>query len=449
MILGYKNRNWLVIFTGIGLFYYFIHHHAPHVIKVPASYSRLMEVNGQNQKSSDQHSLSNEDEAHALDSLFQVPSIPSVGWENKMKHPNVQVMRDLMECIKNDDCRPNQRKFVVLESMNYREVLHNYMSGENIWARSVLEALDDLGYSYVFARDMAHAGDWVATLGDAVLAVVADEQSIQECYENSEVCLRTVENPLGIRFERLFGPAFFERQIQPLGPKWTLVPEKPDSRRQYLGYSIEKHCMARKVPSYKIRSKKRQVWVLAKWIHFFTDDSFPYSKDIFVRAAKELDVEFIGAWRIEDTDGHVPGVRHLGDGNILTSEKFDEALVSVLAVVGVGAPWISPTPYQSVCFGIPFVNPTIWGGASSQHPFAQQFVGEEHGIYTVVEKDDDMFISQLAKAISKPHDRYVPPHMTRKAMVDRVQSWLTRNSTEMAREVLKSHPERFKGHILV
>lgn len=132
----------------------------------------------------------------------------------------------------------------------------------------------------------------------------------------------------------LFGPAFFGADIQPLGPKWTMVPENPESDKFYMGYSIEKRCMAKEIPSYEVRAQKRQVWVLAKWMQsvfffffdqrgvwkrelirfslslflspflslsfgnsYFTDKNFPYSADIFERASKELDIEFIGAVR--------------------------------------------------------------------------------------------------------------------------------------------------------
>lgn len=152
------------------------------------------------------------------------------------------------------------------------------------------------------------------------------------------------------------------------------------------------------VPKYK--EKKRQVWVLAKHHRFvsrtrrsssllvdahsfpsrryFTSDRFPYSKDIFEKASKELDIEFVGAvslpspsfplvlrnltrlpprssqWNDDAEDNHQPvlGVTRLGGRAQLNETEFDAQLIGSLASVGlrfVSAPLFSfPCPRSSL-----------------------------------------------------------------------------------------------------
>ncbi|KAL7413686.1 hypothetical protein BDY24DRAFT_415266 [Mrakia frigida] len=260
---------------------------------------------------------------------------------------------------------------------------------------------------------------------------------------HSNDCIRTEDNPMGVRLQSLFGMAFFGAEFNPLGPAWSIVPEGRTTDRTYVGYSIEHQCMAMPIPKYK--EKKRQVWVLAKHHRYFTSERFPYSHDIFEKASKELNIEFVGAWNDDAEDNHQPvlGVTRLGGRHQLNETEFDAQLIGSLASVGLTDPWISPTPYYSVCYGVPFLNPTLADG-QSQHPYAAE-MGEEHGIVPVMVHDDESFISQLRKAIT-PHDRYIPPWMKHSAMEVRVDAWLQTNWTRKAEEAIKNEPERLVGY---
>jgi len=69
---------------------------------------------------------------------------------------------------------------------------------------------------------------------------------------------------------------------------------------------------------------------------FFTAQFYPYSRDVWVRASQELDVEFVSAFN----DGDVlPGIRNLrsfNTGPLFGKEEFEAEIGKSLAIVGLG-----------------------------------------------------------------------------------------------------------------
>ena len=97
--------------------------------------------------------------------------------------------------------------------------------------------------------------------------------------------------------------------------------------------------------------RPRRVWVLAKHSRYFSDSGYPFSNDTFVRASKELNVEFVSGFDIDSDIPPPAGVTNLArDGKMLTQAEFEDALVDTLAIVGIGLPMWSPTPW--VCSAI-------------------------------------------------------------------------------------------------
>ena len=41
----------------------------------------------------------------------------------------------------------------------------------------------------------------------------------------------------------------------------------------------------------------------------------------------------------------------------LGPHEFSEAVAMSKAMIGVGNPWWSPSPYHALCMGVPFLNP--------------------------------------------------------------------------------------------
>jgi hypothetical protein len=91
--------------------------------------------------------------------------------------------------------------------------------------------------------------------------------------------------------------------------------------------------------------------------------------DFYARATQELqgefpDLEFVGAMKDDRGAGDIakqgvlevpPGIRVVSPG--LTSEEFDEEVGKSKAMLGVGFPLLSPSPWRALARGVPFINP--------------------------------------------------------------------------------------------
>lgn len=76
--------------------------------------------------------------------------------------------------------------------------------------------------------------------------------------------------------------------------------------------------------------------MLAKHAHYFTNANSPISRTTLVRAAEELNVEFVSAFHYDKDEKPFPGVTNLGKGQMLTKAEFENEIVNTLAIVGLG-----------------------------------------------------------------------------------------------------------------
>ncbi|KAL7408895.1 hypothetical protein BDY24DRAFT_259003 [Mrakia frigida] len=106
-----------------------------------------------------------------LDALWPVVDAHSSGG-NTWKDHNAAALHALFKCLASDDCGKKQAQVVILEAPEFRMALTGWTSGEGIWARSIMEVLESLGYTYIFARDMNHVGAFHLMLPDLIRAVV-------------------------------------------------------------------------------------------------------------------------------------------------------------------------------------------------------------------------------------------------------------------------------------
>jgi len=219
-------------------------------------------------------------------------------------------------------------------------------------------------------------------------------------------CLLTPKNPHGIPIYKIFHFYFCAGNIHPLGGQWTLSPENYDwTVNTYIGYSVEPSCRA--VSSFLtptaliypsmdheygwqespyIRHKEREMnppraYILAKLLRFFfaaepTSYSpekvlFAWSQQTFDAATTATNITyFVGASR--DLDRDPPGeditvnvMKQLpssvigggtGEGRV-SQDEFVKRVSGSSALIGVGMPITSPTPYEALCLGVPLINP--------------------------------------------------------------------------------------------
>ncbi|KAJ7740883.1 hypothetical protein B0H14DRAFT_2989789 [Mycena olivaceomarginata] len=270
-----------------------------------------------------------------------------------------------------------------------------YIGGEAIWALSTMRALHNMGYSVLYARSIDTALHLYHIYANLVQMVITNAEDLEESQS-------------------------------PLGSKWTLSPENYSklTSTSYLGYSIEAQCSRYSFIPHSER--KRQVYILAKFLKYFAPEERAWPPDFFDAAANATGISFVMAAVDPPEDPKLkPGdlaasIENIGrrDGELFTQDRFYQILSHSVALVGVGNPLISPTPYDALCLGIPFVNPvhswdtnnptdrTRW---ATQHDALKDLSAPY--VYNVFLGDRDGFVNAIKSAAENPIESYVLERM--------------------------------------
>jgi hypothetical protein len=140
----------------------------------------------------------------------------------------------------------------------------------------------------------------------------------------------------------------------------------------YLGYSIESQC--RKHPFIPRALRNRQGYILAKTLRYFNPDTRAWPPEFFDLASNSTGLSFVTGsehdHRAVSPQELAASVKNVG---LLAQDDFYALLSKSLLLVGMGDPsaWVSlyfsaswtklsdrsPTPYDALCLGIPFINP--------------------------------------------------------------------------------------------
>ncbi|KAK7024998.1 hypothetical protein R3P38DRAFT_2401543, partial [Favolaschia claudopus] len=370
---------------------------------------------------------------------------------------NQRAIHALLRCIELGDCGRNQRKVVLISSHDFISPLQGgYIGGEAVWAMSTLQALENLGYTPLFASSIEAALNIHTLFGNLIKVVLATPEQIHYCHHHAP-CIKTLENPAGIPSWKFLSQHFWVAgaDINPLGPKWTLSPEDYHASTTYLGYSIEPQCAKHPFIPFSQRTSK-QVYILAKFLKFFHPASSPaWSSEIFDAAADETGVRFIMAARHlpEETEEQkarsrqsvAKSIENVSAGRLRgevpTQEQFYGMLGRSVALVGMGNPVLSPTPYDALCIGVPFINPILqWDRANpsdrtkwrTQHDALKDLSAPY--VYHVRVGDRDGFVSAIRAAKENPIESYVPERMKMKSVEERMRKiveWDWKKEAEM------------------
>ncbi|EJT99467.1 hypothetical protein DACRYDRAFT_81852 [Dacryopinax primogenitus] len=357
---------------------------------------------------------------------------------------NARVLQSLLSCLATATCTENQTKIVLLADSHFALSVRGSVSGEDIWAASVLGALKHLGYSSLYSDNLQSASFYYRMFPDLVKVVFGECEDITNCFGN-ELCVKSASNLLGIPIWKMFSLHFWNGACHPLGGSWTLSPEDYRGVTRFLGYSLETECMTREVVPPDNRSD--QVYVLAKWFRYFFADSYPWPHDALARAVEQTGLQFITGYTNDTETSPLwsPPVVNYGQ---MPKELFHERLSHSRALLGIGQPYLSPSPYDALCFGVPFINPIDkWDNDdrenrakwSTQHD-GLRFI-EEPYVYHVHKRDVDGLVRALRGAKDNPIDRYIPPAMTEASLLDRVVSLLEHDWRSEAQALLNSAVE--------
>ncbi|KAJ6470924.1 hypothetical protein C8R45DRAFT_1014895 [Mycena sanguinolenta] len=361
---------------------------------------------------------------------------------------NARTIASLFRCVEQGSCTQNQTKVVILTSGPFTGDLKGDTTGETIWAHSTLIALRRLGYSFLYATTMERGSQLYHMFRHLVVAIVADIRPIHACFRD-ENCVRMEHKPHGIPAWTLLSFHFWDSAENPLGRKWTLSPEpwREFGGNTYLGYSIEQQCALHTfIPS---PLRPAQAFVYAKNAAYFNGSDHPWAAEFFDAASAAAKVEFIAGVQEEVLPEFFPS--SITTVGILPQAQFYTTLSNSRVLVGVGRPATSPTPYDALCLGVPFINPILdWDRNApknktrwySQHNTLKYL--DPPYVYNVFRGDKEGFVNAVVEATSTPIESFVLPSMRMSAVEARLGAIL---ATDWKKEAAALLAERKKSGV--
>ena len=176
-----------------------------------------------------------------------------------------------------------------------------------------------------------------------VKAILADDHQVERCFNDTELCVLSAVNPIGIPPWKMFSFAFWSQAAHPLGHPWTLAPENYErlglGHNTYLGYSIEHTCQTHPFVPHSMR--ENQAYVLAKVLSYFTlERDRAWTSATFDAATKATGIQFvIGAF--DDMEEDKAAVE-LPSGRIdfgpMDQSAFLDKLSKTRVLIGMGNP---------------------------------------------------------------------------------------------------------------
>ncbi|KAJ7108847.1 hypothetical protein C8R43DRAFT_1162167 [Mycena crocata] len=348
-----------------------------------------------------------------------------------------RALRNLFSCIDGNNCRRNQEKVIIVESIYFMSNMVGHIGGEEIWANSTMLAMKNLGYTVLYAEDMVEAALTYRMVHNLVKMVIVNDWHSFECWKDKMRCLQSAQNPTGIPAHKMFSFYFWPFPRNPLGSKWVLSPEpyalEPDSNKNttYLGYSIEHACALTDFVPHE--SRPNQAWILAKLLSYFSSEKTPpWTTDDYNTAAAETGVRYaLGAGLPDGQKEPPPGLQipaeYVNHGRMEKS-VFMRRLAQSKVLIGIGNPIVSPTPWDALCLGVPWINPldrwnennpedeSYWHG---QHAFLSM-LGKPY-VYNVRQGDRAQFVEAIREALANPIGAYVPERMRMSAVERRLE----------------------------
>ncbi|KAJ7120180.1 hypothetical protein C8R44DRAFT_623732, partial [Mycena epipterygia] len=361
----------------------------------------------------------------------------------------------LLQCLERRNCRKNQTKVVILAASPFRGLLSGDNGGEAIWANSTLIALRRLGYSYLYSINRGHTSELYYMFGALVTTILVDVADAHDCFYDED-CLLMRDKPHGIPAWKILSFHFWDSPDNPLGRKWTLSPENVSTQcfpaNTYLGYSVEPQCARQAFIPHAQRKQHAYAYVLAKEAHYFQPAERSYDPDSFAAAAGAANVQFLAGVRERDLPPYFP--RNITNVGFLPAAKFYATLAGSRVLVGVGRPYTSPTPYEALCLGVPFINPIEHWAADnpsdrtqwqSQHATLKYL--DAPYVYNVFKGDKAGFVKAVVDAVSTPIESFVLEDMRMRAVEARLAAILETDWRGEAARVLAERRASGSGEV--
>ncbi|KAJ7683009.1 hypothetical protein B0H17DRAFT_942269 [Mycena rosella] len=335
---------------------------------------------------------------------------------------NEITMQALFRCLETSHCGENQTKIVLLGYGAFLdEIAETQEGGEVIWARSTVRALERLGYTFIYTPNNERSLQLYHVFRELIKALFIEETETNACF-NDPKCIMSPHNPSGIPVWKMFSFNWWTGAVGPLANNWTLNPEDVSAKgyapNNYLGYSIEPGCSTR--PFIPHAERKRQAYVLAKEMHYFSPEIRAWDPEFYDGVT---DIEFVAGVRGEPTADFPTRLKNIG---YMSPDAFYDQLSRSLVLVGVGFPLTSPTPYDALCYGVPFINPWDAADPENRNKWSVQHGMMKHldppYVYHVFKGNREGFVNAVKDAVSHPIQRchYVLERMKMHAIEQRL-----------------------------
>ncbi|KAG8943763.1 hypothetical protein FRC04_002518 [Tulasnella sp. 424] len=268
---------------------------------------------------------------------------------------------------------------------------------------------------------------------------------------------------LNVPIWKFFNPEWWNNPTKPLGGPFTLSPEPYEiwppgwnggKDNFYLGYTVEPSCM--KTPYVPHAERPRQAYIFGKYLGYFMLPEYTLfdekggidasiNDDFYVDFAQKENVTFLAGHfsLFKVPEGYKDPPRGIVQHERLSRPEFQKMVSNSRVMIGLGNPLLSPTPYEALCLGIPFINPVrrhdpnnkmTWEG---QHPALIYGGLDEPYVYHVDHGDREGYKAALVKAISTPIERYIPPHMRSSAFLGRMKTLLETDWRPVAKKQMQ------------
>nr|ODN81216.1 hypothetical protein L203_05722 [Cryptococcus depauperatus CBS 7841] len=366
------------------------------------------------------------------------------------------------------------------------EVLNGATTGEVMWQRSVVKQLAMLGYFFVAVGPYKNwitvsemMPDVYAVLWNSdvdIVSCITDPRCVaKEHYvppddaEDLSIDIPDKERgviPLwalnvvdywGARPKEISNNDYWwglkeegDWSFQPLGQEWIATPW-PLPSHSHLPYTMEDTCLA--LPITPQAERLDSALLLAKRSAYF--HYHHVSPPSFWSNLTLIDgVSLISTSNVDEGKPLPTGIETIGRKSV---DEYTKLVGGVKAMIGIGAPVISPSAYTSLCQATPFVVPIFyeppvdseWRHYSgySQHGPALR-LGEPY-VYSYHAHNYTSLLDAVKRAMATPIEPYIPDDMRYDYALPKLQEYLNRDLEAMMKEKVSRNggriPRLLKG----
>ncbi|KAJ3349834.1 hypothetical protein HDU83_000281 [Entophlyctis luteolus] len=374
---------------------------------------------------------------------------------SRLRNVTLIRLQTLVRCLEASNCTPYQEVVVILGTQQYKDALVGKVSGDAIWAGSMLTAADALGFT-VLPVDTPHEALLLYHIVGNLTAIVALENPlIEECWNNRRNpgfrCMATDSWPMDIPVWKMVAALFWPGYcLHPLGEPWCFTPENyqswtPLTKTSYIGYSIEDICM--QTPVIPWADRLNRTFILAKSAEYFRNTKIDTA--IFAQLANTdggAGISFVTAVA-NDGEFAFAGVTNLPAP--MPRAQYTREVGQSKALLGLGDPRTSPSAYDALCAGVAFFNPIkSW---DRQKPWDRERWETQHDgvkymdpprVYNFfVDDAKELKLLLLRAMVTDVGGRFIPDHMTMRAMRTRMEEFVLRDWKKMADDVREMRKE--------